>query len=321
MSSNSRPLVTIGIPTYNRAGSFLRNALACASGQTYANIEIVVSDNCSTDNTEEVVKQCTDPRLRYFRQIHNIGANNNFNFCLEQARGEYFLLMLDDDTVDPDFIEICIDSAQSNLDVGIIRTGTRILDKNGKALFERPNKGAGLSLTDLFLAWFSNDLTFYVCSTLFNTKHLRALGGFGSRHNLFQDVMIEAKLAALHGWIDIYEAKSGFRVHDENMGSSASAKVRHWCEDSLDLLDILCELVPGPEKAKIRREGSKFLCNMNYRFASKLPTFVERMKTYLMVSKMFHRACSPFGFAYRQEIRPALRKLKHSLAYPLDGGK
>jgi glycosyltransferase involved in cell wall biosynthesis len=307
MSRNSRPLVTIGIPTYNRASLFLPSALACARGQTYTNIEIVVSDNCSTDNTEDVVKQCDDSRIRYFKQSHNIGANSNFNFALNQARGDFFLLLLDDDIIDPDFIETCVVAADGNTDIGIIRTGTRILDMNGNALFERPNTAAGLSLKDLFLAWFSNELTFYVCSTLFNTNYLRSMGGFGSRHNLFQDVMIEVKLAARYGRIDIRESKAGFRIHEENLG--ASSRVHDWCEDSLDLLNLLCQLAPDDAEL-LRREGKRFFCRMNCRLASRLNSLSERMKTYWMVTDMFDRAYSPLNCAYQQELLPFLRRLK-----------
>lgn len=316
MGNNSNPLVTIGVPTYNRAASFLPNALANAVGQTYDNIEIIVSDNCSTDHTEEVVKQYSDSRLRYIKQPHNIGANNNFNYCLNMAKGDFFLLMLDDDLIDPDFVETCINSAHTNYDIGIIRTGTRILDKNGNVLLERVNKAAGMTLTEMLLAWFSNELTFYVCSTLFNTRHLRAIGGFGSKHNLFQDVMAEVKLAAHYGRIDIYEAKAGFCVHEENMG--ASAKVLGWCEDSLDLLDIMCSLAPADKKL-LRKEGKRFFCKMNYLYARKLPSLKDRLKTYLMVAKMFDHAYSPVDFTYQYEIKPALQKLKNPLKHLSSG--
>ena len=68
MSSVTHPLVTIGIPTYNRGDGYLREALESALAQTYENLEIVVSDNCSTDNTGEVVEAYDDPRVSYFRQ-------------------------------------------------------------------------------------------------------------------------------------------------------------------------------------------------------------------------------------------------------------
>lgn len=102
------PLVTIAIPTYNRANLYLTQAIESAINQTYPNLEIIISDNCSTDDTEMVIRSFKDPRIRYFRQEKNIGGNNNFNFCLKQARGEYFLLLMDDDLIDSDFIETCM---------------------------------------------------------------------------------------------------------------------------------------------------------------------------------------------------------------------
>ena len=86
------PLVTIGIPTYNRL-SGLKDALNCIREQTYSNLEIIVSDNCSlgdevTQYMQMVMKD--DPRIHYFRQDHNIGALENFGFILTQATGKYF---------------------------------------------------------------------------------------------------------------------------------------------------------------------------------------------------------------------------------------
>ena len=85
--TKSEPLITIAIPTYNRANAYLMQALESAVNQTYRNLEIIVSDNCSTDNTETVVRGFDDPRIRYIRQNENIGANNNFNFCIKRGEG------------------------------------------------------------------------------------------------------------------------------------------------------------------------------------------------------------------------------------------
>jgi len=64
---NTPPLVTIGIPTYNRADGFLKQAIKSAASQTYTNLEIVISDNASTDHTEKVVKNFGIVNLRYIR--------------------------------------------------------------------------------------------------------------------------------------------------------------------------------------------------------------------------------------------------------------
>ncbi len=314
-NSSTRPLVTIAIPTYNRASLFLRDAIEAALRQTYPALEVVISDNCSSDDTPALVREFHDPRIRYFRQERNIGANNNFNFCLQQARGDYFLLFLDDDQIDSDFVQTCMDAAGDRTDVGIIRTGTRMIDSSGKAVFERPNRSAGLSFVELLRAWFRNETTFFLCSTLINTEGLRAVGGFHSKHNLFQDVGAELKVAARLGRVDIEEAKAGFRSHGENMGSAA--RIQDWCEDSLELLDILCGLAPESEEL-IRHEGKPFFCRMNYylinnNVAKSLVSMPGRIKMYFTVARRFDYAESPYTYIWQNELRPKLRSVKSRL--------
>lgn len=103
------PLVSVGIPTYNRSDS-LRRTLSCIAQQTYKNLEIIVSDNNSQDSTESVVQEfiSLDNRIRYYRQPENIGPANNFKFVLEKATGEYFMWAADDDEWSDNFIEVCL---------------------------------------------------------------------------------------------------------------------------------------------------------------------------------------------------------------------
>ena len=285
MTKNSQPLVTIAIPTYNRADSYLKQALESAVNQTYQNIEIIVSDNCSTDNTEAVVKGFSDPRIRYFRQARNIGANNNFNFCLEQARGAYFLLFQDDDLIDADFIDVCMKGANYDTDVGIIRAGIRRIDSHGNVLSESPNLVGGLSTEEFFLAWFAGKTPMHLCSTLFNTERLREIGGFNSKHQLFQDVLAEVQLAARFGRVDVEDIKASFRKHASQ--TSVSSKVSSWCEDSLLLLDAMCDLVSDGKKELVRSEGKKFFTGHNYRIARTIESPVDRFFAYLIVLKNF----------------------------------
>ncbi|MDA8130454.1 MAG: DUF5672 family protein [Elusimicrobia bacterium] len=103
-----KPLVSIGLPTYNRPGP-LRRALEVALGQTYRDLEIVVSDNASEDRrVRETAEEFSrrDPRVKYFRQPRNIGLLANTEFVLRQATGEYFAWLSDDDWRSPEFIEM-----------------------------------------------------------------------------------------------------------------------------------------------------------------------------------------------------------------------
>jgi len=107
-SKPTEPLVTIGIPTYNRVES-LRRAVASALAQDYRNLEIVISDNTSTDGTEAFCRElCSqDARVRYVRHAANRGAFANFVSVLGEARGEFWMWLADDDWLDPDYVSQC----------------------------------------------------------------------------------------------------------------------------------------------------------------------------------------------------------------------
>ena len=303
--------MTIGISTYNRGTGYLPQALRSAVDQTYSDLEIVVSDNCSTDDTGAVVAGFGDPRIRYFRQAANIGANNNFNFCLAQAQGSYFLLLHDDDLVDPDFVEACIDAVKGDTTVGVIRTGTRTIDADGGVRGQSFNRAAGLSTADFFLAWFSGETALYLCSTLYNARRLRDIGGFQSPANLLQDVVATARLAAELGRADVHDVKASFRRHETNRGSAA--RIRDWCEDSLFLLDLMCRLAPERE-ALIRREGLRFLCNRNYKRVSRAAS--GRLAAYLAVYRAFGYRHSPLTFLLSRRLAAARRRLGKPRAVP-----
>jgi glycosyltransferase involved in cell wall biosynthesis len=299
MADRRLPLVTIAIPTYNRANSYLKQAIECSVNQTYQNIEIVISDNCSTDNTEEIVKSFNDTRIRYFRQDKNIGMYNNENFCVEKAIGDFFLLLCDDDMIDHDFVDVCMQAAHYDTTVGVILTGTRVINADGAVLGNSTNKAGGLSTTDFFLAWFEHKVPLYLCSTLYNTKRLKEIGGFRSKKALYEDDVALVQLAARFGRVDVQAVKASFRKHSDSFGTAA--KNSDWCEDSLYLLDIMCNLVPE-NKALIKEKGLIFFCSQNYGYCNSIKSPIKRLYAYLMVYKKFNYCDSPFKYMYAKNI-------------------
>ncbi|GBD99294.1 GalNAc(5)-diNAcBac-PP-undecaprenol beta-1,3-glucosyltransferase [bacterium BMS3Abin07] len=304
------PLVTIAIPTYNRADSYLKQAIEIAFNQTYQDIEIIISDNCSSDDTETLVKTFTDPRIRYFRQKENIGANNNFNFCLEQAKGDYFLLFHDDDLIDNDFIETCMEAANYSPDIGLIRTGVRIIDVNGNILREKQNIGKGLSINDFFMAFLTGKISMFLCGTLFNTRCLREIGGFGTPQNLWQDVYAEFRILAKYGRVDVKEIKASFRKHD--LQRTSNVDIQGWCKDSLFLLDLMCNLASEKEDC-IRTRGMYYFTRQNYIIASNIKSLSSRFISYLAVYKTFDYSYSPLNFIYSKTILSRRNKMKQAI--------
>ena len=111
MINNTRsPLVSIGIPSYNRPAG-LNTVVETIINQTYKNLEIIISDNCSPDPGVKVIAEQwskKDNRIKYIRQVKNIGMIENFNFLAMEANGDYFSWIADDDYWDNNYIEECI---------------------------------------------------------------------------------------------------------------------------------------------------------------------------------------------------------------------
>lgn len=107
-AGRAAPTVSVGIPTYNRAEG-LQRALASVLAQSERDLEVIISDNASSDMTPQIVEQAAaqDPRVRSIRQARNVGLTANFNTVLEAARGRYVMVLADDDWLEPDYLERC----------------------------------------------------------------------------------------------------------------------------------------------------------------------------------------------------------------------
>ena len=101
------PKVSIGMPVYN-GEQFIRCALDSLLEQSFPDFELIISDNASTDGTEEICREyaARDQRINYVRQPLNLGAYANFKFVLDEAHGEYFMWAACDDIRSADFIEL-----------------------------------------------------------------------------------------------------------------------------------------------------------------------------------------------------------------------
>lgn len=105
----ARPTVTIGLPVYN-GGPYLADSLDSLIAQDLDELEIVISDNASTDDTEAVCRDAAgrDPRIRYHRMEENRGAARNYNRVFEMSRGSFFTWSAHDDWIAPTFASRCL---------------------------------------------------------------------------------------------------------------------------------------------------------------------------------------------------------------------
>ena len=131
--------MTVGIPTYNRA-ALSERAVRSALAQDYPAIEVVVSDDASTDDTGERLQRIAreDERVRYVRQDANVGHACNFQAVLDAARGDYFMWLSDDDWIDPAYVSRCLAVLREQPD-HVLVTGLARYHSNGSHVVdERP---------------------------------------------------------------------------------------------------------------------------------------------------------------------------------------
>ena len=132
------PLVTVGIPTYNRAAS-LRRSIRMIQDQSYRNLDILISDNASTDDTPAVCEALAagDPRIRVVRHVSNIGLHGNHNFCMDQSRGEFLCLFHDHDEHGPDLVNRYVAFLHQHPEVGVVCSDWDLIDDEDRIVGAR----------------------------------------------------------------------------------------------------------------------------------------------------------------------------------------
>ncbi len=170
------PLVSVGLPTRNRV-DLLPRALEALLGQTYKNIEFIVSDNASVDGTEEVVRSfaARDPRISYMRQERDINGAENHEYVLGAARGKYFMWASDDDWWDSRFVDTLVQVLEKNPDYGVAMSYYRkrfINDANPRTELVTHNF-THLGHADLFRKYFRGNVTPIFFFGLYRTDFLK----------------------------------------------------------------------------------------------------------------------------------------------------
>lgn len=123
------PLVSICIPTHNRLKLF-KQALKSAQKQTYANIEIVISDNSDDDATEKYVATLKEKRIKYYRNASDTDSYSNVNNAAQLASGKYIKYLLDDDLLKQNCVKKMVNILEQYPKVGVVMAPLDIIDEN-----------------------------------------------------------------------------------------------------------------------------------------------------------------------------------------------
>ena len=263
----SVPRVSVCIPTYNRAG-LLDTCLRSMLEQTHPSFEIVIGDNCSTDDTRAVVSRFNDDRIRYYRHDSNIGPFRNMNRVLELARGDYVNIAHDDDLYSPEFLRRESDLLEQHPNVAMVHCAVREIDADGATrrvirAYPSTTVREGKEEFTRYLAGHN-----VCCSTVMARRELLLqTGGFDLRY-LCADWFMWVKLALLGDVAYVAEPLASMRVHSGAVTNSLEPDT--WYGDFVGILEdgfaLGAESHPDlkPRRAELfrvaaRAQGRRFL--------------------------------------------------------------
>jgi glycosyltransferase involved in cell wall biosynthesis len=126
------PRVSIGIPLFNRE-KYIGAAIDAHRNQSFADFELIITDNASTDRGPEICRAyaASDPRIKYFPNPTNLGAAGNYRRSYELATGEYFRWNPSDDFISPNFLERAIQVLDTDPSVFVAYGRTKLVDADG----------------------------------------------------------------------------------------------------------------------------------------------------------------------------------------------
>lgn len=147
------PQVSIGLPVYN-GEKYLEETLDSLLAQTFSDFEIIISDNASTDGTENICRSYADldKRIKYYRNDVNLGAADNYNIVFQLADGDYFKWSAADDLLAPEFLERCVKILDNDSGIVLCYTRTEEIDRDGNSLrlFPAKPRSASPQLSERF---------------------------------------------------------------------------------------------------------------------------------------------------------------------------
>ena len=235
-----QPLVSVCIPAYNNAG-YIKDTIESILSQTYKNLELVVVDDNSSDNTWEVISSIPDGRLKVFRNEENLGMAGNWNRCMSLTRGEFVKLICADDRIDRDAIEREALAMIKNPSVVLVESDTRLMNTQGKVngTFRRyPKSGlvdgkklakASLMIKDFYGAPVNN---------LMRRSAFEAAGGFDGSFTYILDFDLWLSMSCLGDVYIIHQPLNTFCVrNDSNTGVMINEKREVYVAEHRRLLE------------------------------------------------------------------------------------
>ena len=231
MTISSNPSVTVCIPTFNQA-PFLIQAIESVLNQTYPDVKVFISDDASTDNTQELMQQySTQSRIQYYRQPQNLGISANNNWLLSQPVTEYIIRLDSDDLLLPEYTKTLIDLFSIYPDAGYAHAAVNEIDSKNSLRRVRRLFGRDLyqdSITALKAGLTGYRVAANIC--MFKRRVLHEMDFYKRGMNFCEDWELSVRIAdAGYGNLYYTEPLACYRVWTDQGNVRASRKLTEIC--------------------------------------------------------------------------------------------
>jgi hypothetical protein len=256
----SQRSVTIAIPTRNRS-ALLARAVASALAQDYPELEVLVSDNASEDDTPHQLDRLRHPKLRILRQPRLLPMMEHWDLCLREASGELFMLLSDDDFLQPRAVQRL--SAALTDEVGMAYCAAAVVDPDGQMIGEGRPAPAREAPRDTILEFFSVRRTPFPCSVLMRTADVRRAGGYtGAPLALIADARVWMAVSLQYPAVAYLDERlSSYCVHPGS--ATTGAGVQPWLDDNKRLARWCADALQAKGDAAGRDEVMRRLAHLD----------------------------------------------------------
>lgn len=209
------------MPAYN-AGKYINEAINSILQQTYGNWELLICDDCSSDNTSQILNQFNDPRIRKFRNENNLGYLRTCNFLFAQCAGSFITFQDADDYCSPDRLQKLINAFNLFPDAAMIGSYAKIVDESGAFI---RNDERELSYKSI-LENLPVKSQFNGATVMFKKMILKTIGGYREYFNEFayQDYDWTYRIAEKYVSINIPEYLYSYRQQPNSNSKKISPK-------------------------------------------------------------------------------------------------
>ena len=170
---------SVGIPAYK--GRFLSECIASILNQSYPLFELIIINDCSPDPIDSIVAQFDDNRIKYFKNSKNEGAEyvaNNYNRCVEKANGDFFVLMGDDDKMEPDYLEEFAKLIQQYPELDVFHCRSLIIDEHSDAVIYTPSWPEYETVYDNIWHHMNGCRSTFIADYVYRLSALKENGGY-----------------------------------------------------------------------------------------------------------------------------------------------